>query len=142
MLRNTTYTFAFRPFIYCFLVLALLFVASAASTSAALIMLFAHRFRLTTPALADLRRMDDWMIALELVVLAALIVSLGPVATAWLNVWGLLLAVVVIVGNIAPLVLARRARLFRELNMATAAVLVLIGGLLLRIVIVYSAQAV
>lgn len=122
--------------------LGMLFVVSAASTSAALIMLFAHRFRLTVPALADLRRMDDWMIALELVVVIALVASLGPVARAWLNVWGVLLAIVVVLGNIVPLVLARRARQLRELNVATAAVLVLIGGLLLRIVIVYSAQAV
>jgi protein NrfD len=122
--------------------LGMLFVVSAASTSAALIMLFAHRFRLTPPALADLRRMDDWMITLELLVLIALIVSLGPVARAWLNSWGVLLVFVVVLGNIAPLVLARRAGQFRGFTMATAAVLVLLGGFLLRFVIVFSAQAV
>ena len=29
--------------------------------------------------------MDDWVIALELIVLIALVVSLGPVARAWLK---------------------------------------------------------
>jgi protein NrfD len=122
--------------------LGMLFVVSAASTSAALIMLLAHRFGLIMPAVADLRRMDDWMIVLELLVLVALVISLGPVARAWLNIWGVFLVIVVILGNIAPLVLARRARRSREPHAATAAVLVLIGGFLLRFVIVFSAQSV
>jgi protein NrfD len=122
--------------------LGMLFVVSAASTSAALIILLARKVGLTVPALADLRRMDDWMIALELLVLIALLLSLGPVARAWINVWGVFLLVAVIVGNILPLVLAWRARRSGELHVATAAVLILLGGFLLRFVIVFSAQSV
>jgi len=122
--------------------LGMLFIVSAASTSAALIMLLAHRYRFSMPALADLHRMDDWMLTLELIVLVALVVSLGPVATAWMNAWGVALAIAVIVGNIVPLVFSWRARQGRELRVPAVAVLVLLGGLLLRLVIVFSAESV
>ena len=68
--------------------LGMLFVVSAASTSAALIILLAQRSGRSRPALANLHRMDDWMIVLELLVLIAVVVSLGPVLRAWLNLWG------------------------------------------------------
>ena len=58
----------------------LLFVVSAASTSAALMILLAKKSRWTMPGLRDLHRMDVWVIALEFIVLIAVIVSLGPVA--------------------------------------------------------------
>jgi protein NrfD len=122
--------------------LGLLFVVSAASTSAALMILLAQRSGRTTPALADLHRMDDWVIAMELLVLIAVMVSLGPVLSAWLNVWGILLAIVIIVGMVAPLVLSWRARRFHREGLATPALLVLAGGFLLRVVIVFSAQSV
>jgi formate-dependent nitrite reductase membrane component NrfD len=122
--------------------LGLLFIVSAASTSSALMILLAYRSGRTTPAVADLHRMDDWVIALELLVLIAVMVSLGPVLSAWLNAWGVLLAIVIVLGIIAPLVLSWRARRFHELNMVTPALLVLVGGFLLRIVIVFSAQSV
>lgn len=122
--------------------LGMLFVVSAASTSAALIILLAHRLGWTMPGVADLHRMDDWVIALELLVLIAVIVSLGPLLAAWLNAWGVLLLIVIVVGMVVPLVLSWRARRFRELNMATPAVLVLLGGFLLRVVIVLSSEAI
>ena len=71
--------------------LGMLFVISAASISAALMILLARKYGRITPALAALQRIDVWVVALELIVLIAVIVSLGPVARAWLNVWGLLL---------------------------------------------------
>jgi protein NrfD len=123
--------------------LGMLFVVSAASTSAALIMLLAHRYGWTTPGLADLRRMDDWVVALELLVLIAVMVSLGPVLQAWLNAWGLLLLLgVIIPGLIVPLVLGWRARRLQETHIAPGAILVLIGGFILRVVIVFSSEAV
>ena len=122
--------------------LGLLFIVSAASTSSALMILLAHRSGRTTPAVADLHRMDDWVVAVELLVLIAVMVSLGPVLSAWLNVWGILLAIVIVLGMIAPLVLSWRARRFHEVNMTTPALLVLVGGFLLRVVIVFSAQSV
>lgn len=122
--------------------LGLLFIVSAASTSSALMILLANRSGRTTPAVADLHRMDDWVMAVELLVLIAVMVSLGPVLSAWLNVWGILLAIVIVLGMIAPLVLSWRARRFHEVNLATPALLVLVAGFLLRVVIVFSAQSV
>jgi formate-dependent nitrite reductase membrane component NrfD len=122
--------------------LGMLFVVSAASTSGALLVLLGHRYGLRIPALAGLRRMEGWMIALELLVLIALVLSLGPVARAWLNVWGVVLAIVVVLGTIVPLALTWGARQFRQWNVSTAAVLVLLGGFLLRFVIVFSAESV
>jgi formate-dependent nitrite reductase membrane component NrfD len=122
--------------------LGMLFVVSAASTSGALLVLVAHRYGLRMPALAGLGRMEGWTIALELAVLVALVVSLGPVARAWLNAWGVVLAIVVVLGTIVPLALTWGTRRFRQWNVSTAAVLVLVGGFLLRLVIVFSAESV
>jgi formate-dependent nitrite reductase membrane component NrfD len=52
------------------------------------------------------------------------------------------LLIVTVLGMIAPLVLLWRARRLPGMNMATAAVLVLIGGFLLRVVIVFSSASV
>jgi formate-dependent nitrite reductase membrane component NrfD len=122
--------------------LGMLFVVSAASTAAALLILLAHRWGWTMPGVASLHRMDDWVLALELIVLIAIMVSLGPVLRAWLNAWGVLLLLVIAGGIVAPLVLAWRARGARNWNMATPALLVLLGGFLLRLVIVFSSEAI
>jgi protein NrfD len=122
--------------------LGLLFIISAASTSTALLILLAYRSGRTTPGVADLHRMDDWVLAIELVVMIAVVISLGPVLRAWLNAWGVLLLIAIVLGMIAPLVLSWRARRLPGMNMATPAVLVLIGGFLLRVVIVFSSDSV
>src|SRR5580658_5189477 len=122
--------------------LGMLFIVSAASTSAALITLLAHRSALTLPGLVDLHRMETWVIVLELLVLTAVVVSLGRVVSAWLNGWGVLLLIVVALGMIVPLVLSRRGRSSSGASMSTAAILVLIGGFLLRVVIVFSSEGV
>jgi formate-dependent nitrite reductase membrane component NrfD len=123
--------------------LGLLFVVSAASTSAALMILLAQKSSWTMPGLLDLQRMDAWVIALELIVLIAVIVSLGPVARVWLNAWGLLLFLgVIVLGMLVPLVLYWRGGKRGEHNMTTNAALVLVGGFILRLVIVFSAQGV
>ena len=122
--------------------LGMLFVTSAASTSAALLILLAYRWGWTMPGLRNLHRMDDWVILLELFVLIAVVVSLGPVLVAWLNAWGFLLLLVAIFGLIVPLILSWRARRLPHVNLATPAILVLIGGFLLRVVIVLSSEAV
>ncbi len=118
--------------------LGLLFIVSAASISAALMLLLAERSRWTMPGVRALHRMDAWVVALELIVLVAVVISLGPVARAWLNVWGLVLVLgVVLIGMLAPLALY-----WRNLNATAAAALVLIGGFILRLVVVFSAQGV
>ncbi len=122
--------------------IGMLFVVSAASTSAALMILLAYRYGGTMPGLANLHRMDDWVVALELLVLIAVMVSLGPVFRAWLNAWGLLLLIAIVVGMLVPLILSWRGRQLRQLNMATARVLVLLGGFLLRVVIIFSSESI
>jgi formate-dependent nitrite reductase membrane component NrfD len=118
--------------------LGMLFVVSAASISAALIVLLAERSRWTMPGLTSLHRMDAWVVALEFVVLIAVVISLGPVLTAWMNAWGVLLLVgVVLIGMLAPLALY-----WRSSNASATAALILIGGFILRLVIVFSAQGV
>lgn len=123
--------------------LGMLFIVSAASTSAALMILLAHRTGSRTPGVADLHRLDAWMIALELVVLIATLVSLGPVLQAWFNAWGALLVVgVIFLGLVVPLLLTWRPHVLREANVTATAVLVLVGGFLLRFVIVFSSESI
>jgi formate-dependent nitrite reductase membrane component NrfD len=123
--------------------LGMLFIVSAASISAALMILLARRSRSTMPGLLALHRMDGWVIALELIVLIALMISLGPVFRAWLNAWGLLLFFgVIVVGMLLPLALHWRRQWLGDRNVTAAAALVLVGGFILRLVIVFSAQAV
>jgi len=121
--------------------LGMLFIVSAASTSAALILLLAHRYGATGAGMASLDRMDAWMIVLEIIVLLALLLSLGPVLRAWLNAWGVLLAIVIAVGLVLPLVMSRRAGRLRHSSPTLKAALVLVGGFLLRFVIVFSSES-
>ena len=122
--------------------LGTLFIVSAGSTSAALLILLAVRRGWNSPGLAALHRMDDWVIVLEVFVLIAVMISLGPVLRAWFNVWGVLLLLVVALGMIAPLALSWRAERFRYRELRTAALLVLAGGFLLRVVIVLSSEGI
>lgn len=122
--------------------LGLLFVVSAASTSAALMMLLAHRYRWSMPGIRGLLRMDTWVLVLELLVVIAVLVSLGPVARAWLSIWGVLLLVVVAGGIVAPLVMSWRHLRLRELDVAASAVLVLIGGFLIRVVVIFASETI
>jgi formate-dependent nitrite reductase membrane component NrfD len=123
--------------------LGLLFVVSAASISAALMILLTHRYQWRSPAVLALHRLDASVIALEFLVLIAVMISLGPVFRAWVNAWGLLLLLgVIVAGMLFPLALYWRRDWLGNRNTTTAAALVLIGGFILRLVIVFSAQGV
>ena len=80
--------------------LGMLFVVSAASISAALMILLAREIQMDYARSSQTCTASDaWVIALEFIVLIALMVSLGPVFRAWLSAWGLLLFFgVVVVG--------------------------------------------
>lgn len=123
--------------------IGLAFLLSGASTAAALLMLLARRRSLLAPGVEALRRFDSWVLIAELIVLVALIVSVGGViaSRAWLNWWGLLFVVgVLIAGILLPLVLEVRPRTPGRFETATAAVLVLVGGFVLRVVVVLGPQ--
>lgn len=123
--------------------LGLNFLISAASTSAALMVLLAWRRRSLVPGIHALTRFDSIVLVMELIALAALIASLGRAAHGWLNAWGLLLVVGVVgVGILAPLAIHLGLRPFRrEYSVPLAAALVLIGGFLLRVVVVLSSES-
>ena len=124
--------------------LGVLFLVSGASTAAALLALLARRrARASVTALRALERFDSVMLVLELVALIALVVSLGGMARLWLGAWGVLLLLGVVgLGIVAPLVFYRRSLRAGDLSGVAAAVLVLIGGFLLRVVIVLSSEGV
>ena len=123
--------------------LGMLFVVSAASISVALMILLAEKSSRTAGRINALHRLDSWVVALEFVVLIALMFSLGPVFRAWLNAWGVLLFFGVIgLGMLFPLALYWRRQWLGDSNVTAAAVSVLAGGFILRVVIVFSAQGV
>jgi formate-dependent nitrite reductase membrane component NrfD len=123
--------------------IGLVFLISSASTGAAVLMLLARRRAVANAeGLHALERFDTLLLVLELLALVALVVSLGSLARLWLNTWGVLLVLGVVgVGIVAPLLLHRQART-SALAGASAAVLVLVGGFLLRVVIVLSSESV
>jgi hypothetical protein len=77
------------------------------------------------------------VLVLEVAVIAALIASLGRIATVWLNGWGLLLASMVLGGIALPLYVRLRGR---DPRRAIGPALVLLGGLILRAVIIFSSD--
>jgi len=124
--------------------LGLNFLISAASTSAALMVLLAQRRWYWRSTVVALERFDAMVLVFELIAIIALILSLGSVARLWLSAWGALLVVgVIIVGILIPLALQWRPRLIGETwSAAIAAILVLVGGFLFRVVVVLSSEGV
>ena len=123
--------------------LGLLFIVSAASISGALMVLLAERSRWTAPGLRALARLDGWVLGLELIVLIAFLISLGPVFSVWMSGWGLLLLFgVIITGIVIPLALRWREQslTFHALNLSS--ILILLGGFLLRVSIVFASKGI
>lgn len=124
--------------------LGLLFLVSGASTGAAAIILLAIWRRSAHPASLDwLAGFDRRVLLLELLVLILFVISLGSVARIFLGWWGLVLLLGVIgIGILAPLLLERRAGLPAPPHLVRSASLVLLGGLLLRVVVLLSSNGV
>ena len=123
--------------------LGLLFLLSGVSVGAALITLLAWR-RAHPASVHWLGRMDAYSSLLELLVLLVIVVSIGSVVEeVWGNGWGVLLAVGTVgLGILVPLALHWRPRLLGRLSVPGAAVLVLIGGFVLRAAVVLASEAV
>src|SRR5437899_8900040 len=117
--------------------LGLIFLISAASTSAALLILPGFWGGPPGDSIDALEHFDAFILVLEAIAIAGLLVSLGRIATVWLNGWGLLLAVMVLGGIALPLYMRLRAPGPRQ---AIGPVLVLLGGLILRAVIIFSSD--
>jgi protein NrfD len=120
-----------------------LFLASAASTGIATILLVLSFARRGAPdSVESLERTDRWAMLLELVLLIVFVASLGSLAPALVaSIYGiLLLAGTLVIGVIIPLVLSWRTRPLGASSTVVAAVLVLVGGLILRYAIVMGGQ--
>jgi len=120
-----------------------LFLASAASTGIATMLLIMSFVRRAPPdSVASLERTDRWAMLLELVLLIAFVVSLGSLAPAFIgSVYGMLLiAGTLAAGVIVPLVISWRTHPLGASSTLIAAVLVLIGGFILRYAIVMTGQ--
>lgn len=117
--------------------LGLTFLTSAASTSAALLILLGSWTGLSRDRLHPLERFDRSALILEALTIVVLVASLGRIATVWLDGWGVLLAGMLLGGIALPLLLEwRRPAANRPVWVAPT--LVLLGGLVLRMVIVLS----
>jgi formate-dependent nitrite reductase membrane component NrfD len=102
-----------------------------------------RRAHANVSGLHALERFDSLMLVLELGALVALVISLGGMARLWLSAWGALLVVGVVgLGIVAPLVLYRRSLRLGVPSGAAASALVLLGGFLLRVVIVLSSEGI
>jgi len=126
--------------------LGMLYLFSAASTAAAVLILVARRGRLSDgTSVRDLERFDKYVLALELIALIIFLISLGSAAQAYLNAWGAVLVLVVLGGILAPMLIGfGRVTHFRgrPLTAGTAAALVLLGGFMLRITTIFPSEQV
>jgi protein NrfD len=121
--------------------LGILFLFSAGSTAAAALILLGL-WRGANDTVRWLSQLDRGALVLEFLALIALVISLGSVAHVWLSGWGGLLAGGVLAGILFPLALHTRSHLLGRLSVPAGAVLVLLGGFLMRIVIVLSSEGV
>jgi formate-dependent nitrite reductase membrane component NrfD len=119
--------------------LGLTFLISAASTSAALLILLGSWGGVSDDGIDALERFDGAVLVIEFLVIVALVASLGQIAVVWLSGWGLLLAVMVLGGIALPLYLRWRQPTGRS-RWTIGPVLVLLGGLILRAVIIFSSD--
>ena len=120
--------------------LGLLFLVSGASTgAAALILLAVYRRADDAKSIAWLSWFDRKVLILELIVLVVFLISLGSVARVFVSWWGLVLLIGVIgIGIILPLLLEARQRGHAPRDLVRGAALVLLGGFLLRVVVLLS----
>jgi formate-dependent nitrite reductase membrane component NrfD len=120
----------------------MLFIVSAVTMSAALLVLGARWLRWQSPAVAALHRIWVWLLVVQILVLIALFVSLGPAVRGWLNVWGIVLAIGIAIGIVLPLIAARYRGPLGEGGLPVAAALVLAGGFIVRTAIVFVPEAI
>jgi formate-dependent nitrite reductase membrane component NrfD len=122
--------------------LGVLFLVSGASTGAAALILLATWRRAGHPAsLRWLAWFDRRVLVLELVVLILFLVSLGSVARVFLGWWGVALVLGVMgMGILAPLLLERGHGGAAGQHLVRSASLVLLGGFLLRVVVLLSSH--
>ena len=120
----------------------LLFLVSAVTMAAALLGLGASLLKWQSPGVAALQRIWVWLAGVQVLVFIALLITLGPAAGGWLNVWGLVLALGIAIGIVLPLLGGLRRRHSRLGSLPLAATLVLVGGVLVRTAVVFVPEAI
>jgi protein NrfD len=121
-----------------------LFMTSAVSTGLALtLLLLVLRRRYPVGSRQKLEEVDRYAMAMELILIIAFVASLGALAAAYISspagafwLWG----GVVVVGLVVPLALHFFPRVFGAGTHVVAPILTLIGGLILRYVVVMLPQ--
>jgi len=118
-----------------------LFLASGLSVAVASIVLLSRMGPEASDTEVKLVRADRVFIVLELILIVALFVTLGAMGGKFLLGRYLILWLIVLAGTLLPLLLQLRSSMGRPAFSVLAAVLVLVGGLALRMVVVFAAQA-
>jgi len=118
-----------------------LFLASGLSVAAASIALVSRMSRETADSEVKLIRADRVFIVLELILIVALFITLGAMSGKLLLGRYLILWLIVLAGTLLPLLLQLRSSMGRPAFTVLASFLVLLGGLALRMVVVFAAQA-
>lgn len=110
-----------------------LFLASAASTGIA-VMILLRRRSAAHESLDKLETADAWAIGLELLMFAIFLISLGALALPFItSLYGIAMLIgTVVLGLLVPLALRFRPHLLGNRSALVAAVLVLIGGFIMR----------
>ena len=115
------------------------FLLSAATTSAALLSWIGER-RADPASVAWIGRVERWIGIAEVLAIALMVVTLGPVARVWLGAWGALLALAVVAGIVGPWVIHARPSMLGARTVAASAALALAGGFVLRMVVILSSE--
>ena len=121
--------------------LGALFLASGASTGAAALLLFGRRRGASENSIRWLGSFDAQVLIVELVILIIFIASLWPIRQVWISFWGLLLLVgVVWAGILWPIQLHFRPS--GGAGFRNPALMVLLGGFLLRVVVLFASNSI
>lgn len=122
--------------------LGALFLVSASSTGAAALTLLAPRRGATPSSIGWLTRFDTQALIVELLVLGLFVGSLWPIRQLWLGFWGFLLLVGVVgAGILWPLRLHFKPAVAGG-ALRNPAVMVLVGGFLLRVVTLLASNGI
>ena len=121
----------------------MLFLFSGASTAAAFLILLGGARDMAVTTRERLSKFDDAALVLELIALVIFVISLGAAARVFLGWWGVLLVLgVLIAGILLPLAMSHGKFVRVSSPHVAAASLVLIGGFLLRVVVLLSSESV
>ena len=123
--------------------ITLLFLLSGISAGGAAMVLFGWR-QGHPGTVRWIEQMESYSSVLELIVLAIIAATIWSVVrVVWNGAWGaVLLFGVIVLGIVTPIVLYARPRALGTATVPIAALLVLIGGFLLRTVVILSSEAI